>query len=229
MKSLFFLLAGCAVLLSQVIDHNSRGMKFYRAKEYQSAYEEFKKAVAIDSTRAIALFNLICTESLLLEQGKRCDLDINPKDVTDQLAILLKMKPEWATKVALDPDLTWIRNTYAFQTLIGRNPSVDADLVILLESISWYGPSPGAYGPVGTIDFSNGYCTISSLNIDGKLEFTHSKPYPYKVLNGTIYVVMVDKKSEEKQVVVKGKLSKGTLSFEGFPFVYTDDPDHCSA
>lgn len=158
-----------------------------------------------------------------------CELDINPRDVTDQLARLLKMKPEWKTKVALDPDLTWLHKTYAFQTLLGRNPSIDADLVIMLESISWYGPNPGAYGPMGTVDFHNGYCTFTSVNLDEEITRTISKPYPYTVSKGVISVITDEKLHDGTYKVIHGKLVDGILSFEGKSFRYTDDPDYCSA
>ncbi len=228
MKQLLFLLLTATALLAtdraKAEALNSEGFALYKKGKIEAAYDKFKAALRADETYAQAAFNRLCMVSCLYETHT-CELNLYISELGREVERFVGKHPNWRQKVATDSDLTTVRETFGFQRAIGRNPKVDSDLVLILEAVAWYGPAPGAYGPMSKVNFSGGYVTVHSLDILSEpIGWKVGAPMPYEVRNGVI--LMYDKKG----AVTKGHLSEsGELTFEGDHHFYTDSPDECSA
>ena len=126
-----------------------------------------------------------------------------------------------------DPDLDVVHDTFTYQILLGRDPAKTEDVKKILVAVAWYGPSPGAHGPVGGIDFkNNGKLEMWSLNI-GDLVTREKYKGTYQVQGNKVFIeIQLESGKNAKHV---GTLSKDGRLETPDMFTFTDDPDNCSA
>jgi len=197
--------------------HNSQGMHAYDAREYDGAAESFLQAMEADPTWAIPPFNRACALALHKQHNDRCAVERS--EILDLVELSIKLDARRRKKAKSDSDLTIIRDSVRYQLLIGR--SITKDLAVILDEVSWYGPSPGVYGPMAGIDFDGELVKVWQLKIDD--EGTPSKRHR----KGTWRVV-----GKKVVITIDGKEMTGTLSAEGTLTIeglgtFTDDGSEC--
>lgn len=203
---------------------NREGFALYRQAKYGEAVERFRAAIAADPTCGLAHYNLACTLGVLRKKGRVCDFDAYRGDIVDHLQKALKYLPEKRAKMLTDPDLATVHDTFGFQLIRGLSPRKTADVKMILCNVNWYGPAPGAYGPMSGIAFKR----------DGSLRWwtldpeTGKRAYregAYTVDGNRVTVIF-----SGQQKRLEGKLhADGGLTFDGMKEPFTDDPDECSA
>ena len=207
---------------------NARGYESYKQAEYGAAVDLFQRAIKADKTYGLAHYNLACTLGVLRQRGEVCDYDAYRSTITFHLEQTLKHLPEKRAKMLTDPDLKSVRDTLFFQHLRGLSPKREADIRQILVNVKWYGPSPGAYGPVGGVDFrADGTVRMWSIEIDDN---------PRRVacegnfrLDGREVILTFPKGFHGKKKLTGVFKKNGALVFESLGWTMTDDPDECSA
>ena len=193
------------------------------------AAQLFSKAIQADPQYGQAHYNLACALARIRIKGDICANDAYKSVILHHLNLTLKLMPSKKNKMLDDPDLESVRDTFGWQKIAGLSAEVPKDLKQILVRVQWFGPAPGAYGPVSGIDFQkNGSFRFWRLSID---ENVHRQYVSGKFnLQGTRIVLNFDKPISS----TKGTRFEGTLSWEGVLSIkdldrFTDDRDECSA
>jgi tetratricopeptide (TPR) repeat protein len=208
---------------------NSQGFELYKLGKYGQASALFSKAVDADRTYGQAHYNLACTLALLRSRGDVCDYDAYKSTVIEHLDLALKHLPSKKAKMLQDKDLESIHDTFRWQVIAGRDPAKTKDIRTILVKVSWYGPAPGAYGPMNGIDFkSNGTFSYWDLNIDMEVS-RQSYSGKFEVKGKSISLTFDAPTHPGGDTRFQGALSKdGILEIAGLGR-FTDDQDECSA
>jgi hypothetical protein len=203
---------------------NTEGFRLYNQKKFPEALEKFRAAAEADPTYAHAQYNLACTLGILRKQGLVCQYDAYAGAILAPLREALRLDPKRLAKARRDPDLASIHDTYGWQLIDGLDPKNSADLQKILVRVRWYGPAPGAYGPLFELDFA----ADGRVTMKGK-ELLEDSMQPYEKC-GTFKVkgLEIELKLEGKDL--KGSLDpEGKLQIEGLEGPITDDAGECSA
>lgn len=207
---------------------NAQGFRAYSKKDYPGALELFQKAVESDGKHVVARYNLACTMALLRAQNKTCEYSAYVPEIMDQLEAAVKLDGKRKERLATDPDLAAVRHYWRFQKLLGKRISNEADVKELLVLIRWFGPSPGAMGPVAGAAFkADGSFEFWQLNPDNGKRRPRTGTYAVK---GNAITFSVAAKGSEKAAVWTGVLDdSGELRIKELDLILTDDRSECSA
>lgn len=163
-----------------VSEANAAGMKLYQARRYLEASQQFAEAlkdeapretvqekVAWTRTRALAHFNLACSLSLLRKAGRVCDGDAYRSVIVSNVEQSIALDPNRLEKALKDPDLSPVRDTVAWQSLLGLSMAREADLKKLLPRVTWWSPGVGVFGSLHQLTFTaDGRFTLTSKVFD---------------------------------------------------------------
>jgi tetratricopeptide (TPR) repeat protein len=206
---------------------NARGYALYKQGKLVQALALFRQATEADDRHALAHYNAACVLSLLRARGKTCEHDAYRSTILEGVRKAVRLDPKLRSRALADPDLASIRDTFGYQLLAGRSVSRTEDLRAILVAVTWYGPAPGAYGPMSGLDFhEDGTVDTWTLDVSGDRVRRRQGKARFSV-EGTTVTIHVEGKRPRRQT---GKLGRdGRLRFSGHLGPYTDDPDDCSA
>ncbi len=229
MKPLLLVLAALLLLGGDTAptasELNTDGYRLYKQEKYVEAVQKFEGAIAADATHVLAHYNLACTLAILrTKPGGVCEHDAYAEVIVGHLQEAVRLDPARRKRAAEDPDLVSVHDTYGFQRLIGRDPTVPADLRKILTEVTWWGPSPGVWGPTSGADF----------RADGSAELWFMDRIPESPdrtvrrgrwsLDGSTVVLQLEGKTWRAELDDGGRLRFG----EG-PMSFVGEPDECSA
>ena len=212
---------------------NAKGYGLYKEGQFDEALKMFRLSVKVDPTYGQAHYNIACTLGVIRMKEGPCGLhEIYKDDILKHLLLTLKYMPSKRSKMLTDPDLRPVHDTFGWQVILKRSTTNTADVIEILSAISWYGPSPGAYGPMSGFDFQkNGSVKYWFLDINADPVARTYVKGAYKVNENKITITFESKTGNPR--TIQGTLSSGgILEFKGkeFPLEkYTDSPDECSA
>lgn len=212
---------------------NTRGYHAYKTGEFSKALDLFKQAVKIDPTYGQAHYNLACTLGVLRQKEGPCgNHEVYLEDIINSLHSTLKYLPAKREKMLADPDLKPVHDTFAWQKIRGLTISTTDEVKQILVAVSWFGPAPGAFGPMGGFNFLEDG-TFSYWYLD----FTNDEVVKKQVTGE--YVVSGNRVEftfdimQEKSGSFQGTLTEnGLLILEGKDAPegpYSDDRSDCSA
>lgn len=204
---------------------NDRGHALHVAGKLEEGLAAFRAAVEADANYALAHYNLACALARLRAAGKTCEVDAYRGTIMEHLERAIDLDPKRRERARVDEDLRAVRDTLAFQRVVWqRQLATVADRRAVLVAVSWFGPSPGAYGPTSAIDFSD------DGSVGGwQLVFDDEGAPRRAPLAGRF---TVSEHGIELRLEGAAAASKATLSWDGLEVGgtrYTDDPDDCSA
>lgn len=209
---------------------NVTGLQLYRQKKYSQARRYFSKAIEADETHAWAHYNLACTLGVLRRIQGPCESNAYKSAITHHLEKAVSYNPSIRKKFPLDTDLDPVQDTYIYQRLTGADPETEWGLYRLLANVTWYGPAPGAFGPMSGIDFNgNGRMNLWTLHFKEDQVQRRFFPGRYSVKDGKIIIILDSGYGEDNKREFQGQLKGTTLTIDGFPGPFTDNPDECSA
>jgi tetratricopeptide (TPR) repeat protein len=209
--------------------YNTKGYRLYKKKDYVNALKLFQKAVDEDERYAQAHYNLACTYGVLRKLDRVCDHDAYRSTIIDHLKKAIRYGPKFRRTMRKDADLQPVHDTFAWQLLIGLSPKKTADVKRILRAVSWFGPSPGAYGPTGGVTFKARTVEVWKRTFDKEGNLGQKKHRGTYTVKGSRITIKLQKALDGKKVF-KGTLnSDGELSFPESLGKFTDDPDECSA
>lgn len=125
---------------------NKKGIDALSKKNYPEAIKSFQQTLLKSPNDAFANYNLACTYSLLFAQ---CEDDIGEDKIYELIQKAIRSKPTYKNKLLSDPDFSVLSGRYQFQMIAGKTKKE------ILTAITWYGPSPGAYGPMDQFTFND--------------------------------------------------------------------------
>lgn len=218
---------------------NSAGMTRYKARQLVEAIELFRQAIEnaekeappstrekVDRNRTLALahFNRACAQSLLRKAGKVCDGDAYRSAITAHLEKSVLLDPNRLERALADKDLEPIRDTVAYQSMLGLSTQREKDLPALLAKVRWWSPGVGAFGSLSQLSFTSaGMVTEQLRQVDpeGGKETTRQ-------LNGRWTLT-----GRKVSISLDGKVRDGTLNEDGTltlgGVAYRDEPSECGA
>lgn len=206
---------------------NELGIAALNKKDFENAKKYFLQTLKKNPSDAFANYNLACLYALLLNQ---CELDTSEDQIMELLEKAIRSKPQYKSKMLKDNDLTILRGKYRFNALAGFTKKE------ILTKVTWYGPSPGAYGPMDQINFLPDGTFIYS-----RKKFSDSGEVMQENFSGNyiwnqeenLSIQFIKKfpieDSKLKSKNLKVKISNGVLEVEGFEHSFRDEPDRCSA
>ncbi|WP_244594331.1 tetratricopeptide repeat protein [Leptospira ryugenii] len=205
---------------------NQKAIEAFYKKDWAEAEKWFLESLKINPKDPYANYNLACLYSIRLNE---CEELSNEDTIYTLLQTAVEAKPSYRSLMLKDKDLSLLRSTYRFNTIAGL-PKQE-----IFTKIHWYGPSPGAYGPVSSIVFeANGRFTFSMVQFrenDGALERPKFAG-TYVWISDQVIELDFQKvpKSFPKQTKrIKATWKQNSLKIEGFEYSFTDSPDRCSA
>lgn len=206
---------------------NARGYSLYKKGQLARALELFRQAVDADSRFALAHYNGACTLARLRAQGKVCEHDAYKSAILEGVRTAIRLDPTLKARALKDADLRPIHDTFGYQLLAGRAVSKQEDLRAILVAVSWYGPAPGAYGPMSGLDFhEDGTVDTWTLDVGGE-QVRRVRGKARFVVEGSKLKLTLEGKRPR---TLQGTLRRdGTLTIRGLLGPFTDDPDECSA
>jgi tetratricopeptide (TPR) repeat protein len=208
---------------------NTKGYSLYKKKRYAEALKLFQEAVDADDGYALAHYNLACTYGVLRKKDKVCEHDAYRGTITQHLQKAIKNDPKLKKRMRADADLQPVHDTFAWQVMIGLSPRKTADVKRILRAVSWFGPSPGAYGPTGGVTFKGRTVEVWKQTFNEEGDVGQKRYKGTFVVKGSSVTIRL-KKALDGTKVFKGTLgADGELSFPGSLGKFTDDPDECSA
>jgi len=207
---------------------NELGMIHYKKGRFERAVAEFESAVRADPSYHWGHYNLACTLGILRSKGSACAHDAYASRITGHLKIFIQLKPELREKMRKDSDLTSVRDTFVFQTLIGLSVTDTDDVTQILQRVSWYRPGTGLWGPEGGADFKSGGVVKFWDIADFQTGERSASTGRYRVEGNKVFLEWKGTGGSQ------GRRSTGTLAPDGRLIlddgsILTDDPDDCSA
>lgn len=206
---------------------NELGIAALNKKDFENAKKYFLQTLKKNPGDAFANYNLACVYALLLNQ---CELDASEDQIIELLGKAIRSKPQYKSKMLKDNDLIIVRGKYSFNALAGFSKKE------ILTKVIWYGPSPGAYGPMDQIIFlPNGTFTYSSKKFGDSgevIQENFSGNYIWKEEENLSIQFIKKSPIEDSKLKFKNlkvKISNGVLEVEGFEHSFRDEPDRCSA
>ncbi|BDA77796.1 hypothetical protein LPTSP3_g07260 [Leptospira kobayashii] len=221
-----FTLISFALSAQTNTNSNKKGIDALYKKDYPKAIEYFSETLKHSPTDAFANYNLACTYSILLSQ---CEDVKDENEIYKLLQKAIKSKPAYKNKLLNDQDLEILRGRYKFNEIAGitkRN---------ILTKVTWYGPSPGAYGPLDQFSFfeDGTFVYTKKLFDEGALaQESYSGSYSWET--DSKFQIQFKEKSPlsgeaQKQKFQRVKYSEGILEIQGFEHSFSDSSDRCSA
>ncbi|NMB74334.1 MAG: hypothetical protein GYA21_04305 [Myxococcales bacterium] len=204
------------------------GKRLVEKKSYPEALSRFQAAIETDESCAEAHYQLARTLCLLRDKGQVCEHDAYQDIIMEHLEKAIALDPALQRRAKADPGFACGRRIIAFHLLIGRSLKNPRDLRLILQEVVWYGPSPGAYGPISGARFHpNGRADFWALDLAGD-EVRRIESSATWSLSGCRIRVRYSRPTDGK-AFVEGSLGEdGRLVFDdGTEF--SDDPDDCSA
>jgi tetratricopeptide (TPR) repeat protein len=214
-------------------DLNSKGYHAYQAGQFSKALELFKQSVAADPTYGQAHYNLACTMGVLRQKEGACgEHEVYLEDIIHSLHETLKYLPSKRDKMLTDPDLVPVHDTFAWQKIRGLSVATTEDVKKILIAVSWFGPAPGAFGPMGGFNFhENGTFSYWYLDFANNDVVRKQVTGEYEVSGNRVkftFDIM-----QEKSGSFQGTMTEnGSLILEGEEAPegpYSDDRSDCSA
>jgi len=202
-------------------------MIHYKKGRFDRAVAEFEAAVKADSTYQWGHYNLACTLGILRSKGSVCSNDAYKGRITGHLKIFLQLKPELREKMRKDSDLTSVRDTFVFQTLIGLSATNTDDVTQLLQRVSWYRPGNGVWGPEGGADFKSGGVVKFWDIADFQTGDRRASTGRYRVEGNKVFLEFKETGGPRGMILTLAP-DGGLISDDGST-VFNDDPDDCSA
>ncbi len=214
------------------VELNTGGFHLYRQNRYAEALKLFKRATELDPGYALAHYNVACTLGVLHKQGKTCEFGAYRSVIIRYLRRSVELDPGRRKRMLTDSDLEPVHDTFAYQTLAGLNPRKEADVRLILQRVSWYGPSPGTLGPLSRIAFHEDGTllhTSRSLDADG----FHKKETRGRYSIRGAHITLTLQEAPGRSLVLEGELkANGELLFSEASSErwrhFTDDPDDCN-
>jgi tetratricopeptide (TPR) repeat protein len=225
---LFFIitiLSSFTLLAQSNSTSNELGIAALNKKDYGNAKKYFLQTLKKSPNDAFANYNLACVYALLLNQ---CELDATEEQIIQLLEKAIRSKPQYKDKMLKDKDLAIIKGKYSFNALAGFSKKE------ILTKVIWYGPSPGAYGPLDQIIFyENGTFTYSIKKFSDSGEILQEEiSGKYNWEKEENLFIQFNKSASIQNLKSKKlnvKISNGVLEIEGFDHSFLDEPDRCSA
>jgi tetratricopeptide (TPR) repeat protein len=205
---------------------NTEGYRLYQQKRYAEAMELFRKATEADSKYALAHYNLACTLAILRTVEGPCEHNAYRRTIIHHLREAVQLDPRRKSRLKSDPDLKPVHDTFGYQILLGLSLKNSSDVQTILTRVSWYGPSPGVYGPISGVRFkSNGKVALWVLDENArKKEYTGK----YTVMGSRISIQLDQSLAGVRKF--EGVLKEnGVLDLPGLRGPFTDEPDECGA
>lgn len=206
---------------------NTKGFRLYKKKQYAKAMKYFEQATKADPAYALAHWNLACTLGVLRKNKRNiCRFRATQQRLLRHLGKAIKLAPTYKKKMQRDRDLDTIRGTLAYQKWLGHKPTQRSAVRHLAQSIRWFGPSVGMYGP--TLKLQLDQRKKARLDVLNQKSLKWQRIQGRYSLRGRTIRLWLKQKVQGKQKIT-GKLGRdGKLRLPGLA-VFTDNPSECSS
>ncbi|MEW5741136.1 MAG: hypothetical protein AB1938_19595 [Myxococcota bacterium] len=206
---------------------NAQGFEAYKKQQYQVAIEKFQQAIAHDEGYALAHYNLAATLALMRKKGLTCQFDAYQSTILSALERSIELDPRRRKRALEDSDFESVHQTIGWQRVKGLTVAKEAKDILI--AVHWYGPSPGAYGPLTELRFvRDGTVQGSAVDVTGD----EVKRVPMKgrwTMKGREVTVTYGEGKDARSIVYRMQDDGRLLQQGEGSELLTDDPDDCSA
>ncbi|MBN1799606.1 MAG: tetratricopeptide repeat protein [Spirochaetales bacterium] len=226
---LLFIFITLGIFAQNAIELNTKGFQLYEQKKYEEALTYFKKSFELDPQYHYPHYNYACTAAILLAQDY-CTYDYLITEIYKHLEKTVQLKPQYKAKMMKDQDLKSVQDTYRFLKIAGFDPNKKADLLVILTTITWYGPKPGALPASPMVKFSSdGRIEIGDFLIAGDGEPGYVYSYGTYRVEGTTILIEIDD-TDLAENTITAVFNDGIITFpDGELPPLSDNDDPCSA
>lgn len=193
---------------------NTKGMKFYKQKDYQRAVSCFDRAIQADPQHVLARYNLACTISLILEKDTLyCQWIERYPDIIKNLKIVLQKQPALRKQIVTDPDLALIRKDFDYYMLIDAKLSSRTDIISILTNVNWGLLGSGVIEQLAGLVFStNNTCLLWKIDqVEDDIKRKEYRGTYQLVQSGGTFQIIVQVVGDDKNKIEYA----GTITSEG--------------
>lgn len=211
---------------------NSQGFDFYKQQKYAEAIAKFREATQADPKYAMGWYNLAATLGLMRTHKRVCEFDAYRKNVTDALSKAIALDKKRKSRMVTDTDLDSIRDTTAYQRLLGVNPTTKDGFAKLIENVTWWGPASGAYGNNSGIDFGpKGAVTYWELEMTPEMDAPKKRTFTgkWRALSAGQLELQLEGRGTLNARLNGDQLFVRTKPGEESEVPMTDQPSECEA
>ena len=229
--ALVLTLCGATALAQSAKELNAEGFRLYRQGKFPEALERFKQAMGADDHLALAHYNYAATLGVLRAKGEVCGSGAYKSEIVSHLKRSIELDAGRRARMKSDRDFDPVRDTVGYQQLLGRSPGNPRDVSVIVEQVTWYGESPGAYGPKSGADFKPAGKVELWFQVMGPDD---AAPRKQKVqgtwwVSGTRVKVKLAKPLDGKTTLEGTLDAEGALTMPDPLGKLTDDPKECDA
>lgn len=202
---------------------NKKGIDALKKKDYDKAISSFENTLKASPKDAYANYNIACAYALKIKEDNCLILEYEEK-ILNHLKKATAGDKSYQAKMQKDKDFDTVKSKVQFHKIAGLSPKD------ILTKVIWYGPSPGAFGPMDQFVFKADGSFIYSKKLleddanPGKLTDSIGT-YEWKENN----LILQFKNSKEFPKKLKVKYKNNELEVEGIDHKFTDNDDPCSA
>lgn len=212
---------------------NTEGYRLYRAGRLPEALERFRAAAEADPRYALARYNQAATLGALRKQGPQavCSHDAFRHVITEHLAAAVALDRRRLARAQVDPDFDGVRDTVAYQRLLGLDPARPGDVARLVPRVTWWGPGVGAYGSLVKLRFAARGRVVLERREVGEAGVRAAAPLTgtYRFAPDGKVVLQFPVPVADGQRTLEGTLdARGTLNVTGLGAL-RDAPSECEA
>jgi tetratricopeptide (TPR) repeat protein len=208
---------------------NSQGVELLRVRKYAEAIEKFQQAIGFDESHALAHYNFAATLARVRSQGAVCEFSAYRATIISELQRSIELDPRRRERALVDKDFKTVHDTLGWQFIAGK--TVEKNAAEILQAVTWYGPAPGAFGPVSGVRFERGG-KVSSwvLDLSGdSARRVFSEGWKWTVSGVTVTIESSTRTGEQPRCATWTLGASGLVATTPGDPSYTDDPDECSA
>lgn len=140
---------------------NTQGYRLYKKGELEESREKFRDAVRVNPHHVLALYNLACVTTLLVDKKGCMEAEDNYMGALAYLSRSIALDPARAKRATNDPDLVSLRDSALYQLITNlKTIKTDEDIKDFLVAFSWAGNFSELSGPYYRIWFDKNGSTI---------------------------------------------------------------------
>lgn len=208
---------------------NSQGFDLYKKGQFAEAIAKFREATEKDGKHALAHYNLAATLARVRNDGQVCNLEAYRSTIIAELKRSIELDPRRRKRALEDNDFASVHDTAAWQFIAGK--TVEKNGAEILQAVSWYGPSPGAYGPSSGLRFlADGKVDGWYLDLSGDDVKRVARAGRWKLAGRQVTIEWAGGAADQPKRETWTLDASGRLvATAPNQHTYTDDPDECSA
>ena len=201
----------------------SSGRKLFRQMKFGKALTQFRRALELDPSHALAHLELARTLIALRQQGKVCRYQAQRASIMDHVYKAYQSRPSLKERIMKETSFNAIRDTVGYQWLMGYTSPSTQNVSHILRNVSWFAVDDRL--TLGLSFKTRGRCHYFVKHRHGNKKY---RKHDCTWTCNRRRVVLTFARPINGLTQMLGEFQdSGVLWFEGLPGPFTDEPQDC--